>query len=271
MRVRSGGLWLPSRWIAFTVLHAPPRRQHRRARSDFSHVPDLRKPQNLPAPILIDDDEGMDRLLQDMAGQAVIAVDTEADSFFHYRERVCLIQITVEDRDYLVDPLSDVGLEGVGAMLADPKRIKVFHDGEYDVLILKRDYGFDFANLFDTRVAAAALGVATPGLAAVIGERFGIELDKSLQRSNWSTRPLSDRQIAYARLDTHYLIPLREKMVSELEERDRMIIVEGECRRLEALEAVARVFDPNEFLRLKGARTLPPPGDAGAARAVHPA
>ncbi|MEM7309675.1 MAG: HRDC domain-containing protein [Planctomycetota bacterium] len=217
-----------------------------------------RKPQDLPPPILVDDSEGMDRLLADLGSQAEIAVDTEADSFFHYRERVCLIQVTVEDRDYLVDPLSDVPLDGIGDMLADEDRVKVFHDGEYDILILKRDYGFEFRNLFDTRVAAAALGMATPGLAAVIGDRFGVELDKSLQRSNWSTRPLSAKQIAYARLDTHYLIPLMHEMREELDERGRTIIVDGECRRLEALAPQERVFEPDEFLRIKGARTLSP-------------
>jgi ribonuclease D len=221
-------------------------------------VPAFKEPDDLPPPTLVDDSASLSGLLEDLAGQSEIAVDTEADSFFHYRERVCLIQITVEDRDYLVDPLKDLALEGLGKVLADPKKVKVFHDGEYDILILKRDYGFKFKNLFDTRVASAALGSETPGLAAVIGERFGVELDKSLQRSNWSTRPLSEKQIAYARLDTHYLIPLMHALERELAERQRTLIVEGECRRLERLEPADRSFDPDEFLRIKGSRALRP-------------
>jgi ribonuclease D len=221
-------------------------------------VSDLKQPERLPPPLLVEDKPGLERLLDDLARQAEIAVDTEADSFFHYRERVCLIQITVEDRDYLVDPLCDLPLAGIGRVLADPGKVKVFHDGEYDVLILKREHGFRFKNLFDTRVAAAALGSEQPGLGAVIGERFGIELDKSLQRSNWSTRPLSDKQVAYARLDTHYLIPLMHELKRELAAADRTIIVDGECRRLEALDPVPRTFDPDEFVRLKGARALRP-------------
>ncbi len=206
----------------------------------------------------MDDAAGVERLVRDLSGQSEIAFDTEADSFFRYRERVCLIQITVEDRDYLVDPLAEIRLDGVGKVLADPKKVKVFHDGEYDVLILKRDFKYTFKNLFDTRVAAAALGFTTPGLAAVIADRFGVELDKSLQRSNWSNRPLTQRQIDYARLDTHYLLPLMHELKGELEERGRTMIVEGECKRLEALESLARLFNPDEFLRLKGARTLGP-------------
>ena len=211
---------------------------------------------NLPAPILVQDGRGMERLLEDLGRQSEIAFDTEADSFFNYREKVCLIQITAEDRDYLVDPLADLDVTPLGRVLADPRRTKVFHDGEYDVLILKRDFGFRFAGLFDTRVAAAALGSATPGLASVLADRFGIEMDKSMQRSNWSARPLSQKQIRYARLDTRFLIQLMHEQKAELAEQDRMMIVDGECRRLEALEPAQVSFDPDDFVRVKGVRTL---------------
>ena len=110
-------------------------------------------------------------------------------------------------------------------MLADPARTKVFHDGEYDILILKRQFGFGFANLFDTRIAAAALGMEAPGLAAVVSARYGIELDKSQQRSDWSRRPLSKEQIAYARLDTHYLVPLMHALLKAVPRRAALILV----------------------------------------------
>jgi len=213
-------------------------------------------PRALPPPTLVQDATGLDRLLEELRAFDEIAIDTEADSFFHYKERVCLIQVSAGDRDWLVDPLAGFDLTGLGEVLADPDRVKVFHDGEYDVLLLKRDHGWSFANLFDTRVAEAALGCKTPGLAAVLLERFGVELDKSLQRSDWSRRPLSAKQIDYARLDTRYLVPLMHEVLPELRERDRLRMVEGECRRLEALESPEREFEPNEFLRLKGARAL---------------
>jgi len=211
---------------------------------------------DLPPPILVEDARGMERLLQDLERQSEIAVDTEADSFFNFREKVCLVQITAEDRDYLVDPLTGLDISPLGRILADPARTKVFHDGEYDILILKRDHGFEFGCLFDTRVAAAALGEESPGLASVLRAHFGIELDKSLQRSNWSHRPLSREQVRYARLDTRFLIPLMHQQKDELERRGRMMIVEGECRRLERLVPVEPSFDPGEFIHLKGARKL---------------
>lgn len=199
-------------------------------------------------------------MLDDLSGQREIAVDTEADSFYCYREKVCLIQVTVEDRDYLVDPLAGFDIAELGRLLADPGRTKVFHDGEYDILLFKRRYGFGFANLFDTRVAAAALGSPNPGLANVLRDRYGIELDKSMQRSNWAQRPLTDKQVRYARLDTRFLLDLMREQRRELEKLGRMHFVEGECWRLERIEPPDDSFDPDEFVRLKGARTLDPDG-----------
>src|SRR5690606_29266883 len=187
-----------------------------------------------------------------------VAVDTEADSFFSYREKVCLVQVSTRERDWLIDPLGELDLEPFGALLADPNVRKVFHDGEYDVLILKREYGFRFANLFDTRVAAAALGSTSPGLASVLATRFGIELDKSMQRSNWGQRPLTAKQIAYAPLDAHYLLGLLDAQERELDAQDRRMIVDAECARLERLEPPDAGFEPDEWVRIKGARTLDP-------------
>jgi len=213
-------------------------------------------PHVLPPPTLVQDARALGRMLEDLAAQSEIAVDTEADSFFNYREKVCLIQVTAQDRDYLLDPLAGFDMAPLGEILADPRKEKIFHDGEYDVLILKRDFGFRFQNLFDTRVAAAALGETQPGLASVLKSRFEVELDKSMQRSNWSARPLSEKQIAYARLDTRFLIPLARAQKLELDARNRRRIVDGECRRLEQLVPGPNAFDPEEYARLQGARQL---------------
>jgi ribonuclease D len=210
----------------------------------------------LPPPTLVQDARGLVRLLDDLATQTEIAVDTEADSFFNYREKVCLIQITVEDRDYLLDPLAGFDIAPLGEILADPAKEKIFHDGEYDVLIMKRSFGFRFVNLFDTRVAAAALGETQPGLASVLKARFGVELDKSMQRSDWSARPLSGKQVAYARLDTRFLIPLARAQKKELDTARRRRIVDGECKRLEQLVPGDNAFDPDDYMRIQGARQL---------------
>lgn len=213
---------------------------------------------DLPPPNLVQDARGLQRVLERLERADEIAVDTEADSFFSYREKVCLVQITAGEDDFLVDPLAPLDIAGLGRVFADPRKRKVFHDGEYDILILKRDYRFQFKNLFDTRVAAATLGIQAPGLAAVLLERFGIALDKSMQRSDWSARPLSDKQVRYARLDTHFLLPLMREQEADLRARGRTMIVEGECRRLEAITPPEARFDPDEWVRVKGARMLSP-------------
>jgi ribonuclease D len=222
-------------------------------RPDFS-------PESLPAPTLVMDDGALGEMLAFLADQPEIAVDTEADSFFSYREKVCLVQVTAGGRDYLVDPLAKLDFLPFGELLADPQRVKVFHDGEYDILILKRDYAFDFANLYDTRVAAAVIGHEAPGLASVLKVHFGVVLNKAMQRSDWSQRPLSPKQISYARLDTHFLLALMAEQRVELKTMGRTHIVDGECRRLEALVASDITFDPNGFARIRGVRDLSPLG-----------
>lgn len=207
-------------------------------------------------PELVQDQARFDACMQALSGARELAIDTEADSFFSYREKVCLVQLSALGRDWVIDPLARIDIRALGELLADPERIKVFHDGEYDVLILRRDFGFSFRSIFDTRIAAAALGNKTPGLASVLKEHFDLDLDKSLQRSDWGRRPLSAEQIEYARFDTHYLIPLMHLQRAQLESAGRMQIALEEARRLERLEPPEKRFDPDDFARLKGARTL---------------
>ncbi len=214
----------------------------------------------LPSPTLIETQAGLDKLIAILEGEHEIAVDTEADSFFSYREKVCLIQVTACGEDYLIDPLKGLDLSGLGAICADGSKVKIFHDGEYDVLLLGRCYDFSFKNIFDTRIAASALGSESPGLGSVLEAHFGIVLDKSMQRSNWGERPLSSRQIEYARLDTHFLHELMAQQAKQLEEADRRMILDGECLRLEWLDTPHPEFNPDEWVRIKGARALTPDG-----------
>jgi ribonuclease D len=234
--------------------------------SDFSH-PDNAPLTNLPHPMSqpelkpptrVEDDKSMERMLDVLQDEKVIAVDTEADGFHSYREQVCLVQVTGAGEDFIVDPFADFDMGGLGDVLADPKRIKLFHDSEFDILILKRDYGFDFANLFDTRVAAAVLGSKAPGLASVLLDHFDVELDKSMQRSDWSRRPLTDQQVAYARLDTHYLVDLYYEQHAALAKEDLMMVLDTECRRLEKTIPPPHVFRPGDFAKVKGGKDLRP-------------
>jgi len=138
-----------------------------------------------------------------------------------YRERVCLIQFSTPETDYLVDALAFEDLGALAPIFANPQSEKIFHDAVYDVLGLHRDHGFTFTNIFDTKVAACALGYASFGLGNMLAEKLGIEVDKRYQKADWARRPLPAEMIDYARLDTHYLFPLRALLEAELMEKGR--------------------------------------------------
>jgi len=109
---------------------------------------------------------------------------------------------------------------------------KVFHAAEYDLICLRRDYGFEFANLFDTMIAAGILGREALGLNALLEAEFNVSLDKRHQRANWGKRPLLPQLLSYAQLDTHYLLPLRNRLRVELRQRGLWSLATEDFRRL---------------------------------------
>jgi ribonuclease D len=188
--------------------------------------------------------------------EPALAVDTESNSLYVYEEQVCLIQITVPGTDYLVDPLALDDISALGPLLADPETLKVLHGAEYDVSVLHRDFGFAFENLFDTMWASRILGWSAHGLAALLKEHFGVKLNKKYQRANWGVRPLPPPQLDYARLDTHYLLPLHEVQSRQLDEQDRWPQARHRFSRLVNVRWDVKGFSADDFWRLSGAREL---------------
>ena len=193
-----------------------------------------------------------------LAAEPILALDTESDSLYRYHYKVCLIQISTPAADYLVDPLRLPDLAPLGLILADPAIEKVFHAAENDILMLKRDFGFGFANVFDTMLAARILGWPQVGLAAVLARHFGVTLDKRAQLTDWGRRPLTPAQLSYARLDSHYLLSLRDLLLAELRSRKRWREAQETFAALPAVVYVEKPFDPDGFWRMKRARELRP-------------
>ena len=210
----------------------------------------------LPSPVLVDTPETFDRLLAALAGEPSVALDTESDSLYRYFYRVCLIQISVPAADYLLDPLRLPDLAPLGTLLADPSVEKVFHAAENDILVLKRDFHFNFGHVFDTMIAARILGWPRVGLAALLAEHFGVELDKRGQLTDWGQRPLTRQQLDYAGLDSHFLLGLRDLMAHELRSRGRWREAQEAFALLPDITYVERPFDPDGFWRTRGARDL---------------
>ena len=214
----------------------------------------------LEPPVYVDSDDALEKLVARLHGQRTIAVDTESNPLFAYREKLCLIQISTAKRDYIVDPLNGLSLEPLVSVLADPNVVKILHDAEYDILMLKRTLPVEFVGLFDTKVAATSLAMKSLGLAAILKEFFDVSLDKKMQRSDWGRRPLTDGQLDYARYDTRFLIPLAADLRAKLLEADPIHQLEtaAEFRRVEQLVPEVKSFNPDDFVLVKGADRLNP-------------
>lgn len=210
-----------------------------------------------PTARYIDRADEADQLLEGLRGVAEIALDTEGASFHRFLDRIYLLQISTRAADIIIDPLAAGPLPGITAILADPTVEVVFHDADYDLRLLRQDYGVRALNIFDTRVAAQLLGIRSFGLAALLEKFFDVRLEKKYQRADWSLRPLTQGMLEYAVLDTHYLLPLRDRLREELEKLGRWEWAREEFGRVEAEHAATGSDDPTAaFLRVKGARDL---------------
>ncbi|MEK7383304.1 MAG: ribonuclease D, partial [Elusimicrobiota bacterium] len=200
--------------------------------------------------------EHLEEVCVELAKCPRLAFDTESNGFYAYKERVCLVQISSPTDDYIVDPIAVAELDALGPLFADPGIEKLFHAGEYDVLCLKRDYGFTFANLYDTMIAARVLGIKELGLAAAIERHFGLVISKKLQRADWGKRPLTHEMIKYAQGDTHFLMRLADQQKQALVEKGRWDDALEAFRELEKLEPNARTFDPEGYWKLVGRQEI---------------
>jgi len=187
--------------------------------------------QKLPPPVWVNNKDLLRKMLDDLCSQPRVAVDTESNSLHAYREQVCLVQFSSPQADYLVDPLELTDLSELAPLFASPKIEKIFHAAEYDLICLRRDFGFKFAGLFDTMQAARIIGYPAVGLDRLLGEKFGIQTDKRHQKADWAARPLTKDQIHYARLDTHYLFDLRDVMEMELRGKGRWRVAQEDFSR----------------------------------------
>lgn len=209
---------------------------------------------------LIDSAGAWRQCLRTLRSEARFAVDVEANSLYAYRERICLLQISIPDHDFIIDPLAGFSLEDMGKLLSNPRIEKVFHASDYDLMLLKRHYGWTVSNLFDTMWAGRILGFNNMGLAWFLHEFFGLTLSKRHQRANWAVRPLPEELLLYARMDTHYLLALRDQLAARLEEAGRFEeareIFDNECR----VHPSEQGFDPEAYRAIRGARELTPRG-----------
>ena len=212
--------------------------------------------ETLPPPIWVSKTEQLGMMVEDLSSQTSVAVDTESNSLHAFREQVCLMQFSSAKADYLVDPLVLHDLSSLAPIFSNPNIEKIFHAAEYDLICLRRDFNFTFANLFDTMHAARVLGYPAVGLDKLLGDKFGIKTDKRHQKADWAERPLSKDQIHYARLDTHYLFDLRNVLEGELKEMERLQFAKEDFERACRLEDAKPRSNGASWERFAGRKDL---------------
>jgi ribonuclease D len=199
----------------------------------------------------------LDDLVRILEKEKTIGVDLEADSMYHFREKVCLVQIATKTINVVIDPLRIVDLAAIRPIFKTPNIQKIFHGADYDIRSLFRDFQITVNNLFDTELASRFLGIKETSLEAVLKNKFGVSLDKQFQRRDWSKRPLPAEMIAYAAEDVGFLVPLAKCLITELQQKGRLTWVYEECKHLSNVRPNSNDTTPL-YLNFKGAGKLDP-------------
>lgn len=210
---------------------------------------------------LIEDTAALVAYVDILSRCPVVAVDIESNSLHHYIERVSLIQITGRTADgvchhAVVDPFADVDVLLLGPVLADPDVVVIFHGADFDVVSLKRDYGFEINNIYDTMIASRCAGVERFGLADLVKTRFGVTLNKKYQKHDWADRPLSQEALDYAHLDTRYLPEIMDDLIESVEAQGRTDILDEECLLMESRTWAPKADPESAFHNVKGSNKL---------------
>jgi len=206
---------------------------------------------------IIDTVTGLEKIVKIFEREKTIAVDLEADSMFHFKEKVCLIQVASKNRSIVIDPLQIKDLSSLKSIFAGHDIQKILHGADYDVRSLFRDFNIETNNLFDTELACRFLGIKETGLEAVLKKFFKINLDKKYQKKDWSKRPLPQEMLDYAARDVIYLVPMAEILEKELDNKGRLSWVHEECNYLSKVRPALSDDEPL-FLKFKGAGRLKP-------------
>lgn len=200
---------------------------------------------------------GAEQLREELASAECIALDCEAAGFHRYSDRLCLVQVTVDGRTYVIDPLATDVAALLTTPLEDPGVAVVMHGADFDLRLLKRDLGIRLRGLRDTQIAASLLGESSLGLASLLERRLGVVLSKKYQRADWAERPLSEDMLEYAASDTRYLERLLQELEAELVAAGRTAWAAEEWLALESVADVPTDLDADDpVLRIKGAREL---------------
>tara|TARA_A100001037_G_scaffold306630_1_gene353474 strand:+ start:20479 stop:21597 length:1119 start_codon:yes stop_codon:yes gene_type:complete len=202
--------------------------------------------------------EQMESLAIALRGHDIIGIDTESNNLHAYQDRICLIQLSTPNGVYIVDPLEMDNVGALANVLENPNVMKIIHGCDYDLRSLDRDYGFRIRNIFDTELSARFLGIDSSNLGNVIDTFLGIKIKKSrsIQKSDWGYRPLSERALEYAAADVLYLHQLYEVIKEKLIAIGRYEWVLEECKMFENIKHIEIDIIEEGYQKLKGVGKL---------------
>ena len=208
--------------------------------------------------LLIDTTQKLHDFIDRTGHAGRLGIDTEFMREKTYYPKLCLVQLATEDQIACIDPLAIPDLSELWDWITDPSMLKVLHSGRQDLEVVFQASGRILAPVFDTQIAAALCGHGDQvGYANLVQERLGIELDKSMTRTDWSRRPLPQEALDYAAEDVRHLFTLQDQLVETLDQRGRLGWLEPE---FDALldESNYRVDTSCAWRRVKGSQRLKP-------------
>jgi ribonuclease D len=170
-----------------------------------------------------------------LTGEARVAVDLEAAGFHRYSDRVCLLQVSTSNQNFVVDTLAVDPSDVLRVPMESPSVTILLHGGDYDLRLMDRDLDLHPVKLFDTQNAAALLGEPSLGLAALLDKYLDVHVSKKYQRADWAKRPLPAEMLNYAASDTRHLHELADLLTERLEAVGRRSWAEEEATLMEAL------------------------------------
>ena len=209
--------------------------------------------------VIVTDNEALEKVCEGLSQTEFFAVDTEFLRESTYWSKLCLIQVAGGDVEAIIDPLAEgLDMRPFLSIMADTSITKVFHAARQDLEIFYRLMGQVPLPLFDSQIAAMAAGLGDSiGYDTLVQKMLKKSVDKGSRFTDWSRRPLSDKQLTYAIGDVTHLRDLYPLLIGRLNERDRLSWVDEEMAGL--INPAIYQFDPEDAWRRMKIRKYTPP------------
>lgn len=207
---------------------------------------------------LIDTPNALETLVNRAMNAPCVGIDTEFIWEQTYYPRLGIVQVGLAENDsHLINTVTLSDLSPLGALIADRHTVKILHDAQQDLWILRRITDAIPRNIFDTRCAAGFVDLSsTLSLGNLLRLCLNIQLSKTETRTNWLRRPLSDNQVAYALDDVRYLPALREHILTDIHRRGRENWLAEELRKYDIPKLYDDRTPEEQYTRVKGTGRL---------------